>query len=950
MFSFINIKEQNLNKAKKNNEENHALLDGITRHIKGLSVNNLNKTSPIITKMILNKSNKNNTPQEQPNEINEEIINKNNSKENIKISKFNFQNENIINSPSKKLKSNGIDLTSLQIKLKNINVKNSSEMHSLLNNKKNLKGNEEIINFLYNLQPFSNRLINTFPNSQEEIIKKVSSEYHSKNIQKNSIIYKYGDEADKFYIIHEGKVDLIFPYTETIEMNKDEFFIYLLRLRRFNEIEMLHNVLLMNQTVFLENLGENFIFDNWIIKAYNTLIKLQYDPHFIDRTSIKKKKKKLNAFNPKENINFIDFLPNYKKNNNKNENKFEEKVFENRKMKELILRISDELILTIKLSFPDLYKEVKVDIFENNRIIVNLPIDPKKIELINNVKTEDYINRIKPPILETGVLRKKVIVMKYLYIKTISNGEHFGDILNDNTSLFSSAQLSLIKKSNFNFKLHQFPFFRRMTAIAKNEDNNYIGYINRKTYYDTLRRFSEKFNYEKNSYLLNCFIFKEVKNPNLIKTYSFCFNEIEIKENEFLISQNQKLNEDNRIVYIIKNGEFQSKCNKSIEQIDEVITNLGYGNQLYITLPKNLIDLIDTPYYDNIIKQKFNMKLGYVTSNDIIGLTELFDGNYYFNDYICTSKTANLYAVNFKIMNLLIKSDSNINNCKNIILYNKYKILSESLLKQRQIFFSCYFQKERDKLMKIKSEKKMNKTKYNRFSNLFIKKVEINEEPNLNSIISSIGELDKMLSKMNGKIVNVKNKYSLKNRKLKKEKDEKRNKSFIKENKYSQSVNDILDYKTYKEILQMNSHLRRIIPNELYNKKTENEKKNDKSNEKNNKQNIIINSSSKKSDSTLHDDFSKVNNSKFFYDLNPQNKVKFIHQRSLFDITLNKKEKKLNNALSDRIYIKNKSYDKITGHGLFKQNDYITLKLRRMYSSKLDKILYNEYSHSKIFL
>lgn len=34
MFSFINIKEQNLNKAKKSNEENHALLDGITRHIK----------------------------------------------------------------------------------------------------------------------------------------------------------------------------------------------------------------------------------------------------------------------------------------------------------------------------------------------------------------------------------------------------------------------------------------------------------------------------------------------------------------------------------------------------------------------------------------------------------------------------------------------------------------------------------------------------------------------------------------------------------------------------------------------------------------------------------------------------------------------------------------------------------------------------------------------------
>ena len=90
-------------------------------------------------------------------------------------------------------------------------------------NKSGCPSNTLAINFLYNLQPFSNRLINTFPNSQEEIIKKVSSEYHSKNIQKNSIIYKYGDEADKFYIIHEGKVDLLFPFTEYVEMNKDEF-------------------------------------------------------------------------------------------------------------------------------------------------------------------------------------------------------------------------------------------------------------------------------------------------------------------------------------------------------------------------------------------------------------------------------------------------------------------------------------------------------------------------------------------------------------------------------------------------------------------------------------------------------------------------------------------------------------------------------------------------------
>ena len=60
---------------------------------------------------------------------------------------------------------------------------------------------------------------------------------------------------------------------------------------------MLHNVLLMNQSVYMENFRENFLFDNWITKAYNTLIRLEYDPYFIVRTSIKKKKKKKNINN-----------------------------------------------------------------------------------------------------------------------------------------------------------------------------------------------------------------------------------------------------------------------------------------------------------------------------------------------------------------------------------------------------------------------------------------------------------------------------------------------------------------------------------------------------------------------------------------------------------------------------------------------------------------------------
>ena len=48
-------------------------------------------------------------------------------------------------------------------------------------------------------------------------------------------------------------------------MNIDEFYIYILRLRRYNEIEMLNNVLLLNKGLFLIDFDEKFVIDDYII-------------------------------------------------------------------------------------------------------------------------------------------------------------------------------------------------------------------------------------------------------------------------------------------------------------------------------------------------------------------------------------------------------------------------------------------------------------------------------------------------------------------------------------------------------------------------------------------------------------------------------------------------------------------------------------------------------------
>ena len=72
-----------------------------------------------------------------------------------------------------------------------------------------------------------------------------------------------------------------------------KYFIYLMKLRIYDEFEIINEVLLIIQGVFMEDSNENFSFDDWIIRAFNTLLKIKYDLSFLNK-DVKKKKNKNN--------------------------------------------------------------------------------------------------------------------------------------------------------------------------------------------------------------------------------------------------------------------------------------------------------------------------------------------------------------------------------------------------------------------------------------------------------------------------------------------------------------------------------------------------------------------------------------------------------------------------------------------------------------------------------
>ena len=594
------------------------------------------------------------------------------------------------------------------------------------------KQNNLKINNLLNLEPFFTDFNNTMDKKGKEIIRDMASEYRDEKYEINKVIFRYGDEADKYYIIYEGEVSFYFPFTETIDMNIDEYFIYILRLRRYNEIEILNTILLLNKGEFMKDFDDALPIDDIIYKLYTTYLKLLFDPTFLYYQETKKKKPKKHF---KEILNNI--YHNSKKNNKINKNKsssnctkitidYEEDkgidinifdYFSDRKIKELLLRIGDELIETMKYIMPENMYTITEE--KNGEIIIKKIVKipqklVKKYQKLdpNSITGEEYCKRILPEKRPNSKLTsKKIIIMKYLYIYTLNTGKSFGDYNSDSLTLFSHHYLNIAKNSLVSLNLHKFRQFRNMTAITtktfnmENRDKIHLLSFNKRIYSKYFSKYIEKKTYEKKKFLLNNGLFLDTNNKNLIRTYSECFNEIKLKEGEYVISEKDKLKESNIYIYFIISGECQSTCNKSISEIDEVLKILGREQNIKDTYTKPIKDIINTPLYEELIKKPMHFKLNYLSRNDIIGLTEIYKNDEYFNNVISTSNNTRIYQVDTRIIKLLVDADPIIKNNKNIIIYNKYQLICDILLKQRKMYFDSFINMDAiDKMNNLSNE------------------------------------------------------------------------------------------------------------------------------------------------------------------------------------------------------------------------------------------------------
>ena len=119
-----------------------------------------------------------------------------------------------------------------------------------------------IIDYLKTLEPLMTSIKEKSENS-EEIIKKLPPLMTYQKFNKNDIIYEYGQKIADIYLILNGNVTIITPKIKEYYMNEEEFIIYLLKLRKNNQKELLNLCIKYNAGIFSFNseLLSDFLFN-----------------------------------------------------------------------------------------------------------------------------------------------------------------------------------------------------------------------------------------------------------------------------------------------------------------------------------------------------------------------------------------------------------------------------------------------------------------------------------------------------------------------------------------------------------------------------------------------------------------------------------------------------------------------------------------------------------------
>ena len=518
--------------------------------------------------------------------------------------------------------------------------------------------NQIVIEFLKNLNPFAFLIKQVKKENARDLFSSLSFTLKYKFLEKNSIIYKYNDLQDNFYIILNGKVDLLVPNEEIIKLSEAEYYIYLLKLYKHKENELLERTINRNHMTFqIKELN----FENWLKRAIITLLNQKMKHH---------KRKERNSSILKTQMygktTFSDFMTETRRNNKRNtftiknsltfqpkKNTFNNKYFLGAKPFKTNEEI--DLVMIIQDEIMKVYKYLEKKTFLG---ILNEKVSP-----------QDYIKRIKPIFLNNKHLqfnteRREVVIYNYFIAETLSQGEQFGE---PNYS------------HNLNNNNNEENNLRVETVIASKDID--LAFLSKSVFNDVLKETHEKSRKDKINFLNQLKIFKTESKYGNINNFSHYFKRKVCQYKEIIYLENAPY-ENNHLIYFVKQGEFETNANKSLKDIDEILLNTNY---------KSKINKVEIDALSNLKEYQNKRQLKFETFgvNDIIGLSNcIYNDKYLFT---ISNKTSNsiVYQINVNFFKMLLNL-SPITKERFIQLQKKKNDIISNLLFQQRLSIINY--------------------------------------------------------------------------------------------------------------------------------------------------------------------------------------------------------------------------------------------------------------------
>ena len=575
----------------------------------------------------------------------------------------------------------------------------------LSSSKINIEESEYLLCLLNYLNPFTETLKKIKGNSYKKILTKLIYSFKYEYYEKNNILFRFNDLSEKFYLIIKGEVEFLVPNEEYFELTLEEYIDYLLKLRVNNEDFLVEKTLEKNIDKY--NLSEKN-FDIWIKRAYSTIC---------DR---KLRMKELEKFKEEERER-NNFLKKKKKKEEKKEEK-EENYQRTFFKKKFVINISpfendEEIEISMKLE-----KEIK-EAFLHIQLstgLFKLALLKEKNNL-KNINSKKYIERLLPKKKNYGnrIIKKyNFLIYKYYISQNLSQGNFFGEIYTD---------------SSYNNEGNK----RIETVITKqNTDFAVLSHIQ---FNDLILDTFEKGRKNLLTYLFDLNVFQNLNLSLFMRNFTKIFEYLKIEYKEVLFNQNQKINE-NHFVYFIVEGHFDSFSKLSLFEMDNILLKTNLKNKIdnqEIDKIKNFKD-----YYN-----KKEIKFDSFGKGDIIGLNDCNLYGKYLYTVFCSSHQAFVYKVHISYIKLMITLDNVIKENFKKFQTVKTNFLFNMLLKQRKAKINSFMERNNNNILlndknnnnpshnkyKLKISKRLNSSTKISFDNLSLTNINSNYNKRLNS-------------------------------------------------------------------------------------------------------------------------------------------------------------------------------------------------------------------------